>query len=166
MSLVDSLKNAGFKPEKSTEGEFKPLEGVYNTQFVKAEEKPANDKGGKQLQVEFKVVETLAGDIPKNSKFNEFKKYLAIEGENEADKKKGIPWIINALFTAGVEVSGTTDEELMASIQGAIGTNVYIRAYGFTPEDGDKSYQMIAVMKEAVAIKKAEDIKKKNGHPL
>ena len=46
-SLVDALKASGFKAEKSTEGEFQPLEGVYSTQLVKVEEKEANEKGGK-----------------------------------------------------------------------------------------------------------------------
>lgn len=165
MSIVDALKQSGFKPEKSTEGEFQPFEGVYATQFVKAEDTPANDKGGRSLRVEFKITETLAGKDSK-SNFSEFKKYLALEGEKVADKKKGLPWIINALFTAGVEVSGKTDEELLESIQSALGTTVYVRAYGFKPEDADKAIQMFVVMKEDKAIKKAEEIKKKQGHPL
>lgn len=165
MSLVDLLKKQGFKPEKSTEGEFQPYEGVYATQFVKAEDKPANDKGGRCLVVEFKITETLAGKDSR-SQFNEFKKYLALEGENATDKKKGLPWIINTLFTAGVEVSGTTDEELLSSIQGALGTTVYVRAYGWKPEDADKARQMFVVMGEKAAQKKATDMKKKQGHPL
>ena len=165
MSLVDALKQSGFKPEKSTEGEFQPFDGVYATQFVKAEDRPANDKGGRQLVVEFKISEVLAGK-ESFSKFNEFKKYLNLEGELATDKKKGIPWIINALFTAGVEVSGDTDEALIESIQSALGTTVYLRAYGFKPEDAEKAYQMFVVMKEDKAIKKAEEVKKKQGHPL
>lgn len=165
MSLVNALKEAGFKPEKSTEGEFQPFDGVYATQFVVAKQNPANDKGGKQLQVEFKISETLAGK-ESFSKFNEFKKYLNLEGDLATDKKKGIPWIINALFTAGVEVSGNTDEELLQSIQNALGTTVYMRAYGFKPEDAEKSYQMFVVMKEDKAMKKAQEIQKKQGHPL
>ena len=165
MSLVDALKQSGFKPEKSTEGEFQPFDGVYATQFVKAEDMPANDKGGRSLRVEFKITETLAGK-DSHSNFSEFKKYLALEGDKVADKKKGLPWIINALFTAGVEVSGQTDEALLESIQGALGTTVYMRAYGFKPEDADKSFQMFVVMKEDKAIKKAEEVKKKQGHPL
>jgi len=165
MSLVDRLKESGFKPEKSTEGEFKPLEGVYATQFVKADEKEAKDKGGRQLQVELKITEVLAGSVS-HSKYNEFRKYLQLEGDEAVDKKKGLPWIINALFTAGVEVSGGTDEELIQSIKDALGTMIYVRAYGFTPEDGDKSYQMFVVMKEDKAMKKAEEVKKKQGHPL
>lgn len=165
MSLVDALKNSGFKPEKSTEGEFQPFDGVYVTQFVKCEDRPANDKGGRSLVCEFKISEALAGK-DSFSQFNEFKKYVALEGEKVADKKKGLPWIINTLFTAGVEVSGQTDEELLESIQGALGTTVYIRAYGFKPEDGDKTYQIFNAMKEEKAIKKAQEIKKKQGHPL
>lgn len=165
MSLVDALKASGFKAEKSTEGEFQPFEGVYVTQFVKADDRPANDKGGRCLVCEFKVSETLAGK-ESFSKFNEFRKYLALEGDEAVDKKKGLPWIINALFTAGVEVSGNTDEELIASIQGALGTSIYVRAYGFKPEDAERAYQMFVVMKEDKAIKKAEEIKKKQGHPL
>lgn len=165
MGLVDALKESGFKPEKSTEGEFQPFDGVYVTQFVKAEDKPANDKGGRCLVVEFKINEALAGK-DSFSQFNEFKKYLALEGDKVTDKKKGLPWIINTLFTAGVEVSGTTDEKLLESIQNALGTTVHMRAYGFKPEDGDKAYQIFNAMKEDKAIKKAQDIKKKQGHPL
>src|SRR3990167_8309422 len=165
MSLVEQLKASGFKPEKSTEGEFQPFEGVYATQFVKADDRPANDKGGRCLVCEFKISEVLAGK-ESFSKFNEFRKYLALEGDDAVDKKKGLPWIINALFTAGVEVSGATDEELIASIQGAFGTTVYLRAYGFKPEDSEKTFQMFNVMKEDKAMKKAEEIKKKQGHPL
>ena len=162
MSLVDMLKQSGFKPEKNTEGEFPPFEGVYVTQFSGCKEFPANDKGGKQLLVEFKITETLAGRETK-SKFAEFKKYLALEGDKATDKKKGIPFIINSLFTAGVEVSGETDEELISNIQGAMGATCYIRAYGFKPEDSEKTFQMFSVLKEKEALKKAEQIKKKSG---
>lgn len=165
MSLVDALKASGFKAEKSSEGDFQPFDGVYATQFVKADIMPANEKGGKQLLVGFKITETLAGK-ESFSKFNEFKKYLNLEGELATDKKKGVPFIINALFTAGVEVDKTSDEALLESIQGALGTTVYLRAYGFKPEDADKAYQIFIVMKEDKAIKKAQEIKKKQGHPL
>jgi len=162
MSLVDALKKSGFKAEKSTEGEFQPYEGVYATQFVKADEMPANDKGGRQLLVGFKISETLVGKESR-SQFNEFKKYLALEGELATDKKKGLPWIINALFTAGVEVSGDTDEALIQSIKDAMGTTVYVRAYGWKPEDAEKAYQMFVVMGEKAAQKKAEQMRKKSG---
>lgn len=154
MGIIDSLKANGFVPEKSTEGEFKALVGIYKVQFVKAEQRPANDKGPAQIQAEFKVIETIDG-AASYSKFNEFRKYLAIEGDNVADKKKGIVWLINALFTAGYEVDKTSDEAMLTSIHSALGTELYVKAYGWTPEDGDKERQMFNVMKESVAIKKA-----------
>lgn len=154
MGILDSLKASGFKAEKSTEGEYKALVGTYKVAFVVADKMPANDKGGESLKVEFKVVETVEGS-PSYSKFNEFKKFLALEGEKVADKKKGVPFIINALFTAGYEVSGETDEAILESIKAALGTELYIKAYGWTPEDSDKERQMFNFMKESVAMKKA-----------
>lgn len=156
MGFTDLLKEAGFKPEKSTDGEFKPLKGTYKVQFVKAEDKPANEKGGRQLQVEFKIAEVLAGD-ESHSKFNEFRKYLALEGENATSKTKGVAFIINALFTAGTDVSGATDEETLEKIQNALGTELYVKAWGWKPEDGEKEYQQFSVLKEAVALKQAKN---------
>ena len=108
------------------------------------------------------MAEVLAGK-ESFSKYNEFRKYLNLEGELATDKKKGIPWIINALFTSGIEVSGGTDAELIQSIKDAMGSTVYVRAYGFRPEDADKSYQMFMVMNEKAAQKKALEVKKKAG---
>jgi len=162
MSLVESLKKAGFKAEKSTEGEFQPLEGIYKVQFVKAEATTSQKDNSKQLRAEFKVAESLSGK-DSTSKFNEFKKYLAIEGDEAADKKKGVAWLINALFTSGLEITGNTDEEMLANIQGALGTELYFKAWGWRPEDGDKSYQQFSVLKESVAVKQAEAARKKSG---
>lgn len=162
MGLVDSLSKAGFKAEKSTEGEFQPLEGIYKVQFVKAEETTSQKDNSKQLRAEFKVAETLSGK-DSNSKFNEFKKYLSMEGDEAADKKKGVAWLINALFTSGYEVSGTTDAEMLASIQSALGTELYFKAWGWRPEDGDKSYQQFSVLKESIAAKQSESARKKAG---
>lgn len=153
-SLVEMMKASGFKAEKSTEGEFVPKKGVYRVQFVNAEEVVSQRDSSKQLKVEFKIIETIDGDAAGNSKFNEFKKYLALEGDDAVSKKKGLPWIINALFTAGYEVVGETDEALMTSINGALGQELFVKAYGFKPEDSERAYQMFNVIKESVAIKK------------
>lgn len=162
MGLVDSLKQAGFKPEKSTDGEFMPLEGIYKTQFVKAEQVVSQKDNSKQMRAEFKVSETLSGK-ESSSKFSEFKKYLALEGSEAADKKKGIAWLINALFTSGVEVTGETDEALLENINNALGTEVYVKAWGWKPEDGDKTFQQFSVLKEAIALKQANSKKKSEG---
>lgn len=161
MGITDSLKASGFVPEKSSEGEFKPLDGIYKVSFVTARKTKSQKDQTDQLQCEFKVVEVLEGD-QSYSKFNEFRKYLALEGEKVADKKSGIPFIINALFTAGKEVDQSSDEALMQSITDALGTELYFRAWGWTPEDGDKAYQQFSVLKETVALKKA----KKSAQPF
>ena len=162
-SIVEKLKASGFKPEKSTEGEFQPLVGIYATQFVSAKVMPANDKGGKSLAVEFKIAETLSGKASA-SKFNEFKKYLALEGDEADSAKKGVKWILNTLFTAGIDVPlGNSDEELVENIQANLGTMVYVNAYSWKPEDSDKARQMFNVMKEEVALKKAKAEQAKAG---
>ena len=163
MSLVDMLKQAGFKPEKSTEGEYQPLEGIYKVQFVKAEQVKSDKTGTNQLRCEFKVTETLTGD-DSYSKFNEFRKFLALEGENANSPKKGVKFILNAIYTAGTDISlGDNETELISNIQSALGTTVYMNAYGWTPEDSEKTIQMFNPMKESVAIKKAEEARKKSG---
>lgn len=154
MGFTDALKAAGFKPEKSTEGEWQPYEGTYKVQFVKAEEVTSEKTNTKQLKVEFKIVETLDGKQHFDGQYNDFRKYLALEGEESTNKKKGIVWLINALFTVGKDVSGATDEETLANIQGALGSDLFFKAWGWKPEDGDKSMQMFSVLKEEVAMKK------------
>lgn len=153
MSFSEAMKASGFKAEKSSEGEFKPKKGTYRVQFVLADVVKSEKTQTDQLKVEFKIVETLEGDAAGNSKFNEFKKYLAMEGEDAISKKKGIPWIVNALFTAGYEVVGNSDAEMIESIKGALGTELYFKAYGFKPQDAERAYQMFNVMKEEVATK-------------
>lgn len=153
MSFLEAMKASGFKAEKSSEGEFKPKKGTYRVQFVLADVVKSEKTQTDQLKVEFKIMETLEGDPAGNSKFNEFKKYLAMEGEDAVSKKKGMPWIINALFTAGYEVVGNNDAEVIESIKGALGTELYFKAYGFKPQDAERAYQMFNVMKEEVATK-------------
>lgn len=153
MSFLEAMKASGFKAEKSSEGEFKPKKGTYRVQFVGAEVVKSEKTQTDQLKVEFKIVETLEGDPAGNSKFNEFKKYLAMEGDDAISKKKGMPWIVNALFTAGYEVVGNNDAEVIESIKGALGTELYFKAYGFKPADAERAYQLFNVMKEEVATK-------------
>lgn len=154
MGIVDSLNAAGFKKEKSVEGEYVPLEGVYKVQFVKADVVKSQKTGEDQLQAEFKVTETLKGK-ESNSKYNEFRKYLSL-GAEAADKKKGVAWLINALFTAEVEVSTESDEAMIQGIQGALGATLYFKAWGWKPEDGEKAFQQFSVLKESVALKQAD----------
>ncbi len=157
MGFTDALKAAGFKPEASTEGQWTPYKGTYKVQFVKCEEETSQKTNEKQLKVEFKIVETLEGkEHSTKSQYNDFRKYLALEGADVANKKKGVSWIINALYTGGKDVSGASDEETLANIQGALGLELYFSAWGWTPADGEKPMQMFSVLKEDVAMKKVK----------
>jgi len=155
MSFTQALTQSGFKKEKSTEGEFTPLEGFYKVQFVVAEQEVSKKTQEQQLRVEFKITETIQGS-ESNSKFNEFRRWLALEGEDVASNKKGIPFIINALFTAGVDVDTSNDAALIAAIEGALGTEMFVKAWGWTPEDGNRAFQSFVFMKEEIALKKAK----------
>lgn len=166
MSIVDSLnKGRMFKKEKSTEGEFRALKGIYHVTFVKQEQVEGRDGGPMALRAEFKVVETLSG-TDSYAKFPEFRKFYIIEGEGAGDKKKGIGALLNALFTAGIDVSTESDEVMFEGIKQSLGADMYVSARGWTPDDSDKEVQLFNFMKETVAIKKAEKEREKVGHPL
>lgn len=158
MGFTEALKAAGFKPEASTEGQWQPYEGIYKVQFVKAEEVTSEKTNTKQLKVEFKIVETLDGKQHFDGQYNDFRKYLALEGDDATNKKKGIVWIINALFTSGKDVSGESDATTLANIQGALGADLFFKAWGWTPEGGEKAMQMFSVLKEEVAMKKVKKV--------
>lgn len=155
MGFTEVLQSSAFVPEKSSEGEFKPLVGTYKAKFVVAEKVLSQKTNQEQLRVEFKIEETLAGD-ESHSQYNEFKKWLSLEGQEAADKKKGVAWIINALYTAEIDVVGETDEETLSKINDALGTVVYFKAWGWKPEDSEKSRQIFQVLKETVALARIE----------
>lgn len=152
MSLVNALKGAGFTKEKSTEEQFEPFEGMYKTVFSACEEKVSQKNGAQQLQVDFKIEQALVGKESK-SQYAEFRKWLDLDGENATDKKKGVAFIINALFTSGYDVNMSSDEAMKQSIKDALGTPVYIKAWGWQPEGGDKKFQQFSVVQESVALK-------------
>ena len=151
MSFTEALQTSGFVPEKSTEGEFKALKGVYKTQFVVAEEVVSQKDGANQLKVEFKVTEVLAGN-ESYSKYNEFRKWLALDPPLCTDKKKGIAWILNTLFTAGKDCIGVDDAATIQNIKESLGMDVYVKAWGWKPEDGEKEMQFFSVLKDTVAL--------------
>lgn len=153
MSIADALNNSGFKKEKSTEGMFEPYEGTYKAVFSECEEVKSQKDGAQQLRVGFKIEETLDGR-ESTAKFPEFKKWLALEGDGSSDKKKGVAFIINTLFTSGYEVNTSGDDaSIIESIKAGLGTPVYVKAWGWQPEGGDKKYQQFSVLQEAVALK-------------
>lgn len=171
MSIVDALNAAGFKPEKSSIGGFKPLEGVYKASLVEVVK--MEDKGyGESIYAQFKISECLTG-AESNSKFPEFKDYYSLHPDKVASKRNGLAKLINGLFSVGIEVDTGSDDALIASLEQAKGGEVFIKAYSqarrkqneagewVTDEDKDPK-QGFTFLTEANAMKEV----KKAGSPF
>lgn len=165
MSMLEALKAAGFKAEKSEVGGKFILEGIYKAQLIDVAAK--EDKGyGASIYASFKIEEKLCG-MDSNSQYPEFKGYFNTAPEKIASKRNGLAKLINGLFSVGYEVKGSTDEELIGSLDAAKGISVYIKGYKQAPqkknEDGSwsedpegETKQGFAFMTEKLARKQAE----------
>ena len=134
MSVVEQMKLAGFKPSVSTEGEWQPYDGYYKVALVAFDVKNTKKDGTpcqKFAVAEFKIEEVLSGRAPKEGVSRpEFSKFLSLEGDQAVNKKKGLPFILNAIFTAdGTDCLGATDEATFENIKNKIGLSMYIHAF-------------------------------------
>jgi len=179
MSIVNALKDAGFKAEVSTAGDKPILEGVYRCMFVDYK----NDqeaKFGPQIMAAFKVVETMAGRDSRST-FPEFKGYFKTDEKNAASKRNGVAKLINGFFSVGVKVDTSSDEAFLESLAAQKGSaEVYIKGYAKQPmknlgteaepnwvDDETKApKQDFTFMTKANAEKEAKKLQKKAGHPL
>ena len=152
MGLTDALRAAGFKPEASTDGEWTPYKGTYKAK-CEALRLEKDDEGNEYIQEELRIVETLAGDASRSSKFADFRSRYYLTGEKaEANVKK----LINNYFTWGVEFDTSSDDALKASLEQAIGAEGYVRAWGWKPQDSDTERQSYVFNKEKVALKRKD----------
>lgn len=166
MSIADRLKEAGFKPEVSTEGEWQPYNGTYRCTIkalrVERDEKNACDF----VQAEYDIEETLEGDPKRDSKYPAFRKRYYMDFENPTDAHlENVKKLSNAVFTAtGLELDYTDKQSFIASAAACIGLDIYIRAWGWKPEkdvkgnaiaeENQKTIQQFSVVKKEVAEKK------------
>lgn len=175
MGVTDVLKQAGFKPEKSSVGDKPILKGVYKVMFVDGKLNEANEYG-QSYTAKFKVVETLAG-IDSRSQFPEFVGFFAVDEANANSAKKGIKKLINGFFSVGKTVDTSSDEAMYASLDALKGSaEVYVTGYKkramkqvageWVPNEDAEAKQDFAFMTLKNAEKEAEKIKRKNGHPL
>lgn len=150
MSLIENLKASGFKLEANTDGEFKPLKGTYKN-IVHSLRPEIDQKNGnaKYYFLELKPSEVIEGDA-----FGErftFKKRYYVDGDKAAENLKEM---LNALFTAGIELDMSSDAAMEADFANVIGKPVYTRAWGWLPEGAEQPRQMFNVIKGKVAEKK------------
>ena len=179
MGVSDILKEAGFTPEKSSVGDRPILKGVYKAMFVDGKLNEPNQYG-QSYTAKFKVTETLAGNETRSS-FPEFVGFFAVGEANATSAKKGIKKLINGFFSVGKAVDTSSDEALYASFDALKGSaEVYVSGYKKKAmkntgteenpvwvENPDADIkQDFAFMTEKNALKEAEKVKKKQGHPL
>ena len=177
MSIVNALKNAGYKPEKSTVGDKPILVGVYKAMFVEWANLP-DGKFGPQLSAQFKVTQALAGK-DSTSGFPEFRDYYKTDTEGVSSKRNGLAKLLNGFFSVGINVDTSTDEALAASLDSLKGSaEVFIKAYVKEPQKKDEASgewvanpdgsnkQGFTFLTEKNAIKEAAKIHKKEGNPL
>jgi hypothetical protein len=154
MGLIDTLKQAGYKPTASSDGEWKPLVGRYKANVVTLRPEK-DDQGAKYYQLELKVSETLDGDTAGGGKYPEFKRRYYLDGDKGA---KNLQNMLDLFFTLGIEFDMSSDEALEADFNKGIGATAYIRAWEWKKDDGTVAQSWV-VQKEAVAQKKAKTAK-------
>lgn len=149
MSLVESLKAAGFKPEANTDGEFKALRGTYECSIVTLRsEVDAKNSNAKFYQLELKPTSALEGDTF-GDKFHFKRRYYA-DGEKATENLKKL---VNDMFTCGVTLDLASDSALEQSFSDAIGKTAFVRSWGWTPEGKDEQ-QSFVIQKAGVAAKR------------
>ena len=151
--LLKSLLEAGFVPEVNEDSSgFEMLNGSYVARIEEAGRKAGKSaKSGNDYDfrtIKLQVVETVKGDKGDN-------RYLDVTYNLD---DKGMKRLLGDLFTAGIEVTAKTDEELDEFLTTLKDKTMNIRCWVWTPEkdkDGKpvaeelrKSYQQIKVVKE------------------
>jgi len=172
MGIVDNLNGAGFKLEKSTEGDKPILNGIYKVMFVEGKLQEPNQYGHSFL-AKFKVVETLSGKESRSA-FPEFSGFFDV-AEKAADPKKGIARLLNGFFSVGIQIKTDTDEALYASLAEQVGSaELYVKGFGkksWVKNSDDTFSEVIgAAPKQDFNFMVKEKAEKKsvakNGHPL
>lgn len=174
MGISDVLKEAGYKAEKSTEGDRPILKGIYKALFVEGKVGEPNQYGHSYI-AKFKVVETLSGKDSRSA-FPEFAGFYDI-AEKAADKKKGIAKLLNGFFSVGLNIDSSSDEKLYESLDSLKGSaEVYIKGFEKKPRmlvgeewvDNPEGVikQDFNFMTKVNAEKDAAKAQKANGNPL
>jgi hypothetical protein len=189
MSIAGALKQTGFTPQKSTVGDKRIYNGVYKCLMVGYKygywadrrfcELPFGaEHPDAQIAADFKSFERLAGDEIAKSDYPDFRGGFNTAPEKCNNKKSGFAKLVNGFFSVGKTLDTSSDEKLKESLDAALGSyEVYIKAFADwknvkqaddtwkKDKDGDQ-IQGWSFMTEKNALKEAEKMKKKQGHPL
>ena len=166
MSLAEKLKAAGFKPEASTEGEWKSYNGTYRCSWKTLRPEYDEKNQGWYVQAEWDIEEVLAGDMKRDSKYPAFRKRYYFDWENPTeDNLDSAKALANDIFTVtGGEIDFTSKESFAEAAKGIIGKDTYLRAWEWKPEkkadgtpipeDQRRGLQQFRIQKKEVAEKK------------
>ena len=179
MGVTDVLKQAGFKPEKSTVGDKPILKGIYKVMFVDGEVGKENEYGQSYI-AKFKITEKLSGNDSRST-FPEFVGFFGIDEATAMNPKKGIKKLINGFCSVGININVESDEAMYEAFNSQKGSaELFVSGYKKravknigtkeNPEwvenpDADAK-QDFAFMTEKNAKKEADKQIKKDGHPL
>ena len=124
MDILQGLKNAGFNPTIIEDGGgFEPVTGKYVCRIDSAGRKTGEGKqSGKPYDfrsIKLQVAEIIDGDKATNRFFDR-----AYNVDEEGTKK-----LINELFTSGISLKATTDEELDNELPTLVDKTMNIRAW-------------------------------------
>lgn len=166
MNITEALKTAGFKPEANTDGEWKPYIGTYKCVWKTLRPEVQQKDGAEFVQAEWSIVEALAGDPKRESKYADFRRRYYFSWENPTeDELDNIKGLMNDIFTAtGKDVNMSSKEAFSAAAVEIAGAEAYIRGWGWTPErdtkgnslpeDQRKTIQQFVIQRKATAEKK------------
>mgnify|MGYP001559556343 CR=1 FL=1 len=166
MGLADKLKERGFKPEASSDGEWNPYNGTYRCPIRTL--RPDRDEKNQAdfIQLELDIEEVLVGDMKRESKFPAFRKRYYVDWDTPSDDQAdNAQELANVVFTGtGIDLDFSSAEAFKASAEQVIGKEVYIRAWGHTfdkkqdgtpiPDEQRKATQFWVAQKKNVAEKK------------
>ena len=166
--IMKSLVDEGYKPEVVEDGGFDAVTGKYICRIDKAGRMTGisakTEKGYDFRTVSLQVAKILDGDKATN-------RFLKLTYNPDAE---GTKRLLNDLFTAGIEITATSDAELDEFLPTLVDKTMNIRAWVWTPDkdrDGNPiaeesrvARQMLKVVKEFKS--KGKDKSKDNSVPF
>ena len=160
--ILKGLRESGFAPEVVEDDTgFAPINGKYIVRIDRAGRvKGTGKKSGKDYDfrtIKMQVVEIISGDKATNRYLD-----IAYNPDEEGTKK-----LLNDLFTAGIVITATTDEELDQELSMLTDKTLNVRAWArnkqvkvndeWVDKEPAEEKQYVKIVKEFKGKKKSEE---------
>lgn len=164
-SLLDTLKQTGFKAAANVDEDFPAIKGEYGAKVTVC--KPALDKETKEqlgYQLTLKISNTLTGDTADGRLLT---RWYRLDGNDFSGqpltaeaKAESLKDMFNDAFTIGVQLDGSTQQTLEESFAGLFDRPCFIRAWHFSPKaEPDRKIQQFVIKQEKDLKKDAKETK-------